>query len=170
MFQQNLLYVRSIRYFESKLTFDSLPSVLLTRGALHAQQQSKVENTCKKKLICHTFPFWIHVQIHLQNEHGIKLTFQCTHERLLSFVGWNQTSTLHQRGYMYLNWYFEGYYRVVLDSTWLLVGRCLFCLQYLPCLVSLWRVLGGSLGGLSKEHSASLVHRDLNSFWHAKSC
>ena len=44
-----------------------------------------------------------------------------------------------------------------LDSTWVLIGSWLFCIHHLPCSVSFWCVLEGSVKVLSKEH-AKLVH------------
>lgn len=63
----------------------ALPFVLLARGALHAQQQSIVVNTCKEKLISHTFPFWIHVQIHLPL-YTLALTLFCCLESNINFA------------------------------------------------------------------------------------
>ena len=49
------------------------------------------------------------------------------------------------------------------NSRWLLVGSWLFCIQYLPCSVSFWCMLGGTCGGLKEEHFI-LVYRGSNSF------
>jgi hypothetical protein len=58
--------------------------------------------------------------------------------------------------YKVQNWSLVVHYFNILElspnSTWLLVGSWLFCIQHLPHLGSLQCMLGGS-GGLNKEHS-----------------
>ena len=49
------------------------------------------------------------------------------------------------------------------NSSWLLVGSWLFCLQNFPCLVSFRCMCWRSCGGLNKEHSI-WVHWRSNSF------
>ena len=51
------------------------------------------------------------------------------------------------------------------NSTWLLVGNWLFCLQYLPCSVSFWCMLGGSVEIL--KNILYGFYKVSNSYWGA---
>ena len=56
------------------------------------------------------------------------------------------------------------------NSTWVLVGSWLFCLQNLPCLVSLWCMRGGSVEVWTKNILYQFMEGQthFSTSWHAK--